>query len=161
LRAGKEAVDGGTPAQTNHLRLLQGNPGKRALNSNEPRPPAQAPEIPPHLNEEARAEWNRMSVVLLRVGLLSTIDRAAFSAYCGAWSRWVEAEDALKKSGTVVKAPSGYPIISPYLVISNRAMEQMRAFISEFGLSPSARSRISVNIHEAEDSFEQWIQKGS
>jgi P27 family predicted phage terminase small subunit len=144
-----------------HLRLLQGNPGKRPINSNEPKPPAQAPEIPAHLNEEARAEWNRMSEILLRLGLLTTIDRAAFAAYCVAWARWVEAEDALKKSGTVVKAPSGYPMISPYLVISNRAVEQMRAFIVEFGLSPASRSRIFVDVHQEDDSFEAWIRKGS
>ena len=151
---------GRRPKPTN-LRILQGNAGKRAMNAHEPRPPAQAPEIPAHLNEEARAEWGRMSEILLRIGLLTSIDRAAFAAYCVAWSRWVEAEESLKKSGTVVKAPSGYPMISPYLVISNRAIEQMRAFMVEFGLTPASRSRISVNVHEEDDPFEAWIQKGS
>jgi P27 family predicted phage terminase small subunit len=144
-----------------HLKLLQGNAGKRPINPFEPKPPAEMPEIPPHLNEEAHAEWNRMSTVLARLGLLTTIDRAAFSCYCVAWSRWVEAEESLKKTGNVIKAPSGYPILNPYLVISNRAMEQMKVFLVEFGLSPASRSRIAVDVQQEDDAFEAWIQKGS
>lgn len=141
-----------------HLKLLQGNPGKRPLNPNEPRPKVEIPSVPEHLTEAAKAEWNRIAEILARLGLLSTLDRAALAAYCTVYGRWVEAEEALKKSGTVVKSPSGYPMVSPYLVVANRALEQMRAFMVEFGLSPASRSRISVNAQESEDAFENWIQ---
>lgn len=148
---------GRRPKPTN-LRLLNGNAGKRAINPNEPKPRAEIPPPPDHLSDTAKAEWMRISEVLLRLGLLTTLDRAALAAYCTTYGRWIDAEEALKKTGPVVRAPSGYPMISPYLVVANRALEQMRAFMVEFGLTPASRSRISVNVHENEDPFENWIR---
>jgi P27 family predicted phage terminase small subunit len=78
------------------------------------------------------------------MGLLCKIDRAALALFCQAWERWVEAEEALKKYGVMVKSPNNFPMQSPYLAIANKAMEQMRALLAEFGMSPSSRTRISV-----------------
>ena len=36
------------------------------------------------------------------------------------------------------------PMQSPYLAIANKAMEQMRAMLTEFGMSPSSRTRVHV-----------------
>ena len=77
------------------------------------------------------------------LGLLTRIDRAALALYCEAWGRWVEAEEALRKYGVMIKAPSGYPVQSPYLAIANRAMDQMAKLLVEFGMSPSSRSRVT------------------
>ncbi len=76
---------------------------------------------------------------------LSRIDRAALAAYCQAWGRWVEAEEALRKYGVMIKSPSGFPMQSPYLAIANKAMEQMRAMLTEFGMSPSSRTRVHAD----------------
>ena len=73
---------------------------------------------------------------------MSRIDRAALALYCGAWGRWVEAEKALRTYGAMIKSPSGFPMQSPYLAIANKAMEQMRAMLCEFGMSPSSRTRV-------------------
>jgi len=61
------------------------------------------------------------------MGLISDLDRAAFAAYCQAWGRWVEAEEALKTYGLMLKSPSGFPVQSPYLAVADRALEQMRS----------------------------------
>jgi P27 family predicted phage terminase small subunit len=140
-----------------HLRLLQGNPGKRAFNPNEPKPKAEMPSMPEHLTETAAKEWKRVSEQLLRLGLLTAVDRAAFAAYCAVYARWVEAEEALKKTGPIVRSPSGYPMISPYLTVANRALEQMRAYLIEFGLTPASRSRISTAQNERHDSVANFL----
>jgi 2-methylisocitrate lyase-like PEP mutase family enzyme len=44
---------------------------------------------------------------------LTTLDRAALAANCGAYALWAEATEAIQKYGTMVKSPSGYPIQSP------------------------------------------------
>jgi P27 family predicted phage terminase small subunit len=140
-----------------HLRLLQGNPGKRPFNPNEPKPKAEMPSIPEHLSETAAKEWVRVSEQLLRLGLLTAVDRAAFAAYCTVYARWADAEEALKKTGPVVRSPSGYPMISPYLIVANRALDQMRQYLIEFGLTPASRSRISVGMAEQHDSVEDFL----
>src|SRR5262245_33058916 len=100
-----------------HLKLLQGNPGKRPLNADEPQPAIEIPVAPDHLSEAAKGEWLSMGEKLQKLGLLTSIDRAAFAAYCVVWARWVEAEEALKKTGPVVRSPSGYPMLSPYYTV--------------------------------------------
>jgi P27 family predicted phage terminase small subunit len=63
----------------------------------EPKPPAEIPEPPDHLSETAVKEWRRMAELLARLHLLTFLDRAAFSAYCTVYARWVQAEEALKQ----------------------------------------------------------------
>jgi P27 family predicted phage terminase small subunit len=128
------------------LKLLKGNPGKRPLNEREPRPSPGAPEAPAHLDEEASREWDRVVGTLDQLGLVTTLDRAALAGYCQAWSRWVDAEMKLREYGAVLKSPiKGVPLMSPYLTIANRALEQMRQFLSEFGMSPASRTRIRTD----------------
>ena len=107
-------------------------------------PPTKLPICPPHLQGEARKEWRRTGRRLLACGLLTEIDGAALALYCQAWARWVDAEAALVRYGTVIRAKSGFPVQSPYLAIANKAMEQMTKLLVEFGMSPSARTRVAV-----------------
>ncbi len=102
--------------------------------------PADPPECPPVLDEEARAEWQRM-VAAFSPGILAAVDRAALACYCQAWSRWVRAEGELKK-GEVVRGGQGNAILNPWLSVSRQAMQQMRSFLSEFGLTPVSRHRL-------------------
>lgn len=125
-----------------HLKLIMGNPGKRPINTREPKPKIGIPALPDHLSAAAKVEWRRISKQLAEIGLLSEIDRAALAAYCQSWGRWVDAEHELAKHGTLVKSPNGYPMPSPYLSIANKAMRQMHSLLAEFGMTPSARTRL-------------------
>ncbi|TWU03061.1 Phage terminase, small subunit [Symmachiella macrocystis] len=125
------------------LKTLEGNPGKRPLNAREPHAKPEVPDCPEHLDDIARAEWFRTAKVLIDMGLLTLADRSALAAYCVAYSRWVHAEEQVKKYGTIVKSPAkGFPMKSPYLTVADQAMEAMRKLMVEFGLTPSSRSRI-------------------
>ena len=132
------------------LKVIQGNPGRRPINKDELAVPVHAPDCPDHLHDEARAEWDRMIPRLLRFRLVSELDTAALALYCQAFGRWQCAEKAIAKEaeesggdGLIIKAPSGYPIQNPYLSIANRAMEDCHKYIQAFGLSPSARTRVT------------------
>ncbi len=39
------------------IKMLEGNPGKRALNHAEPRPKVVMPRAPEHLSDEEKAKW--------------------------------------------------------------------------------------------------------
>src|ERR1700712_4379922 len=142
------------------IKFLTGNPGKRALNRNEPRPEATLPDCPPELGPSAQREWTRLVGELSKLSLITNLDRAALASYCGAYALRAEATEAIHKFGTMVKSPSGYPMQSPYIAIANRQAEIMMRIASEFGFTPASRSRISVpskaltlfNFTEPEDS---------
>lgn len=126
------------------LKELEGFPGKRKPNANEPKPRPGTPPCPQSLSPKARQEWKRITAELRALNLLTQLDRAALAIYCNAWARWVEAEEQVAKLGAVVKSPSGFPIQNPYLAIANAAGEHMRKIMTEFGLTPASRTRIST-----------------
>jgi P27 family predicted phage terminase small subunit len=129
-----------TPA---HLKLLQGNPGKRGGSPSEPSQ-RHAPTCPSHLCPPAKAEWKRLATQLTVLRILTELDRAALAAYCQAYGRWVEAERKLQETPMLLKLPSGYVQQNPWLTIANKQLELMHKYLTEFGLSPVARSRVSL-----------------
>ena len=147
------ASGGGRKPTPTRLKLLNGNPGRRPLNRNEPQPQARLPRAPEHLSEVARKEWKRAGRFLLQLGLISDIDLAAFAAYCTAYGRWVDAEQALQTYGVMLKSPNGFPVQSPYLAVANRALEQMRSLLSEFGMSPASRVKVHVESRQEPDKW--------
>ena len=126
------------------LKLVAGNPGKRPLNHLEPRPVVAIPTCPAHLSPTAKTEWKRLAHHLHRLGVLTGLDRSALAAYCQAYGRWVEAERRLKETPVLLKTPAGYVQPSPWLAISNKAVEQMGKFAAQIGLSPASRSRVTT-----------------
>lgn len=138
------------------LKLLDANPGKRPLPEHEAAPPPAPSMRPPtHLDKEARAEWFRMVKQLTVLGLFTSIDKAALALYCVAWSRWSYAEEQLQKFGLVI-APNGYPTQSPWLAVSNKAMEHISKALAEFGMSPSSRSRVTALPLEPAGEGDKW-----
>lgn len=154
---GAKGRSGRRPAPTK-LKLVRGNPGKRPLNDKEPEPDGKLLPPPDHLSDEAKREWSRAGELLTRLGMDSGFDRAALAAYCQAWGRWVEAEESLRKYGVVVKSPNGYPMQSPFLAIANKAIEQMKGFLIEFGMTPASRTRVRAERPGEPDPLEEFLR---
>lgn len=134
----------GRPPKPTALKLVTGNPGKRALNRDEPRPRAGLPTPPPVLNDDAKAEWRRVARDLHQCGLLTLVDRSALAAYCQAYGRWCEAEREIAAYGMTVTTEAGNVIQHPLVGVARRAMTDMVKFAAEFGMTPSARSRVQA-----------------
>ena len=49
----------GRKPKPTHLKLIEGNPGKRPIRTGPERPVTTMPEPPDHLNADARTEWDR------------------------------------------------------------------------------------------------------
>lgn len=144
------------------LKKLRGNPGKRPLNKKEAKPGklTRTPPVPEHIQGAARREWRRMARTLKELGLLTEIDLPALEMYCQMYGRWVDAETKVREMGMIVKTNNGNPIQNPYLAIANRAAKDMKALLVEFGMTPSARSRVNVDTGPEEvDEYEQFMNR--
>jgi P27 family predicted phage terminase small subunit len=126
------------------LKVIDGNPGKRPLNAREPRPGLKIPTCPAHLCPSAKAEWKRLARQMHTLRIITELDRSALAAYCQAYGRWVEAERKLKETPLLIKLPSGYIQQSPWLAIGNKQLELMHKYMTDLGLSPVSRSRVST-----------------
>ena len=143
------------------LKMLEGNPGGRPLNTKEPKPETKAPRCPSWLEDEAKKEWKRMAKVLEQMGLLTEMDMAAFAGYCQAYARWKEAEEFLTQHGSMVRTPNGYLQQVPQVSIAQTNMKIMLKFCEQFGLTPSARSRIVGGENgDEDDEMEKLLEGG-
>ena len=144
----------GRKPKPTQLKVITGNPGKRALNENEPTAEIKRVDSPEHLSPEASAHWNSTIDMLVDARIMTELDIDALAMYCEAYARWVDANNKIKLHGLIVKSPNGYPMPSPYLSISNKSFEQMRAILTEFGMTPSSRTKIQVNSKQETNPFD-------
>lgn len=145
------ATRGPKPTPT-HLALVRGNPGKRKLPdpAKEIRAPLDEPTPPTHLSDEAKVEWGRIVSILFQLKLMTQLDRGPLAAYCQAYGRWVQAERALAAMaekdmltrGLMIKTTGGNLIQNPLVGSANKAQADMVRYAAEFGMTPSARTRL-------------------
>jgi len=101
-----------------------------------------APEPPEFLDGRALEEWHRVVVELGPLGLLKRADRAALTAYCLAWARLVDARALIVKEGLTVEGLHG-DVRNPAVMVEEAASKEIRAWCSEFGLTPAAEAKVS------------------
>lgn len=144
-----------------HLKLVKGTARPHRMNNNELKPPLVIPEPPSHLEEREKAKFIAMAQMLARYGVMTELDAGAVARYAVVWCRWLEAETEVKKRGPVVKTTADNVIQNPFLAVANKCMYQMAQIESEFGLTPSARSRIRMEEpSETVDPFEEFLNRG-
>lgn len=147
----------GRKAKPTALKELEGNPGKRAVNHQEPKPDVAIPECPAHLKGAARTEWKRITEELLALKMISKIDRAALAICCTAWADYVKACNKLEKEGEVIISEQGGMYQNPWVAIKKRSMDQVMKFYAEFGMSPSSRTRLKVDTPTEEDEMANFL----
>jgi len=151
----------GRKPQPTKLKIIRGNPGGRKLNKNEPELPSSNPTPPNFLSAEAVVEWGRVVGYLSSSGLLTEIDRGALATYCQLYGRWEQAEMALASlaktdpinRGLVIETTNGNAIQNPLVGIANKAAADLNRYCLEFGMTPSARSRVTVDKKKSGNKF--------
>lgn len=161
-----------------NVHLLRKNPSKIPTSQlmDSLQPEIELPGCPSHLLPEAKKEYRRITPELRRYGLISKIDRAALCLYLQCWAEMVFAEKRLKAEvaretkkraeeesagrqyeggdGFMIKTVNGNLVYSHWWVIANKARIQVDRFLANFGMSPSARGRVTPSNHLQRDLFE-------
>ena len=152
------AMTSGRKPKPTALRLVEGNRGKRPINKAEAVIALAEPTPPAFLCDDAKVEWGRVCSALYAAGLMTELDRAALAAYAAAYGRWAQAERAINRmaakdelnAALMIKTTSGNAIQNPLVGIANKAKADMVRYAAEFGMTPSARSRVTATPEERE-----------
>ena len=125
------------------LHQLEGNPGKREIK--EPvKTDLKFPSCPSWVNEYGKREWNRMAKILDPIKLVDDIHRSCFAVYCHNYGLMVHYAKEIAKHGDTVENNYGYIKKSPYVEMYNQAEAAMQKAAVEFGLTPSAQTRVDA-----------------
>jgi len=133
------------------LKKLRGTFRPDRSNATEPNVESGVPEPPDWLSADALAEWRRLAPQLAAAGLLTKLDRAALASYCSAWGDLCEANRTLQQFGSTYITERGVIVLHPMLKVVERSRQALRAFASEFGLTPSARTRVDARPVPVDD----------
>ena len=126
---------GPTPTPT-PIKILSGNPSKRAINRNEPIPDRLDEAVPDELQDDAAiAEWRRTIVPAIRVGIVTAADRTIAIAHANYYAAWVTLfQRAIGRGGLDVDL----------LREAHKTMTLLVRIDSEMGLTPAGRTRVKV-----------------
>lgn len=156
----------GRKKKPTNLKVVHGTFRKDRDNPNEPKPDPvkKVPPAPSWLDEEGRKEWKRVAKELFNMGLLTPVDMTALEAYCSVYSRWKKSEEDIDKNGLTFTYVNREGVEmkrkNPSIGIADESMKLMRSFLSEFGMTPSSRSKVSCNTSDANDPLDAFINRG-
>ena len=146
-----------TPAS---LKLLNGNPGRRPVNEEPESPRIEADDPPPTwLHEDAQAFYRDVVQILSDMGIATVADRLAIIGLAQALAEVKIAHEAMNKFGRVIKDKSGGAQRNPYAVLSAQFLAFVRQFITEFGMTPCSRARLTAKAAGEEDPFDAFLKK--
>jgi P27 family predicted phage terminase small subunit len=118
------------------------------------------PGRPDWYDGDAKTAWKFVTKALDDMGLLYTCDRNALTRYCQYWARWKTGEEFLQKHGKRLPAKDNQGNVISFTPMPEcrRSLElarELSLLAGEFGLTPSARSRLEVYLTGGEpDAFE-------
>lgn len=145
----------GRKAKPTALKLIQGNPGKRPINEEEPKPAiVYKPRAPRGLTKDEQAKWRQMVRRLSAMRVLTEADLDALEIYVRNWCAMHTALADLNVRGKLVQTPSGGVMWNPSWSEYKHALQVCRSLQAEFGLTPS--SRTGVKADAGGDGRGQW-----
>lgn len=138
---------GAKPVPT-HLKLLRGNPGKRAIKNDNPKGGADLFDAPAWMNDEQRASW-AYAIAHAPKGVLKTTDRSTLAAFIVAEQAFIAATVALDDAPQTIVQPSGRIAINPLIEVQQRQASLMLRASNELGFTPAARNRVHVDDNDS------------
>src|SRR5262249_13096685 len=143
------------------IAVLNGNPGRRPLNANEPSAPVvlKVPRPPAFIDgdPDGRKEWRRTVQHLIDARVLTVLDlpalgrRAYWEMLFRQLSMKVRAENA------TIPGKQGGEYMNPDLATLSMVEGILSKFDAEFGLTPSSRSRVRAVVPAQQDMFDRFM----
>lgn len=145
----------GRPSKPTQLKLAEGDKGKgRRRLKQEPDPDYLDNLTPPSwLSAKAKEQWAIHAPALRKARLLTEVDTATFAMGMQALGNYIEAQEQINGlrndlgHTALLSKPSEdkQPQPSPWLIIQSMSVKQFALIARQFGMSPSARTAISIN----------------
>lgn len=129
-------------ATPTRLKELASNPGKRPLNTNEPKAKGKLTQ-PKTLTPMASLIWKKV-VNAMPSGLYQSVDEGILAAYCEAYSNHQAMSAQLVKDGLFSTGSMGQPVIHPALKEQSTLARTMLTLSAKLGFDPVSRIALSA-----------------
>jgi len=136
----------GRTASPTSLKIIKGNPGKRALPQNEPEPAPISADTPAPKEIEGMPDacwaWSDILPRLCNMQVMTEADIPMLVMYCEAYADEKSAVAQMGETGAVQVAASGHAQVSAWYTVRKDARALRLKILGLFGLSPSDRTKV-------------------
>ena len=142
------------------MKKLEGTYRADRAVKNEPEPEVIKipPPMPEGLNIYGQREWEKMTLELSKIGLLTTIDTSQLAAYCNEIGNYWEAEFQRRKvivrEDTDEGKEAAAMFYKNYFDMAQKHLKSAQTIAMQFGFNPVSRSKISVPQKKEDDAFD-------
>jgi P27 family predicted phage terminase small subunit len=112
------------------------------------------------MSVEAKRQWRKLAPRLHAAGLLSEVDGLGLAMLCEAVGQYVEGKEIVEREGAIAISSEGNVYQHPAVALMKSARSEMLKWAREFGMTPSSRSRISVEAKGEEPSLAELLFQG-
>jgi P27 family predicted phage terminase small subunit len=114
------------------------------------------------VSDKAHQAWGHVVAVLDDMGVLTRADVMALELLCEAYADYLGARDALKAFGSNYYETEGrngtMRRAHPAVATMQDADRRIKAWLTEFGLTPSARTRVEAVLEKDADDAERYFE---
>ena len=103
---------------------------------------------PKWLDEIAAEEYNRVVEEAGKIELLDNLDLSMLAVYADNYSRYQKSAEKIRDMGMTIETEKGGEIISPYVVIADKAATQIQKCSAKLGLATTDRLKLIVPTKE-------------
>jgi P27 family predicted phage terminase small subunit len=143
-------MSGGHNRKPTLMKVLEGTARADRTMPNEPKPEVLTipPPMPEGLNQWGQKEWEKMTLELTEIGMLTTIDSSQLAAYCNEMGNYWECE--LRRKGVCPKNESDEAIelaetfYKNYFDMAQKHLKAAKDLAVQFGFTPASRTRINL-----------------
>lgn len=143
------------------LKILEGNPGHRRLNPREPKPVPGVPAPPIELSKKSQSTYAMLATQLSALGVLTIADGPALELLADVLTEYRAARDVVQSQGSTYKCRTKnnglLTRIRPEVRIAESAMKRSLAMLTEFGLTPAARVKVTAALDKPTDDDKQMF----
>ena len=144
------------------LTLAKGNPGKKRINTREPRPKSGNIQPPKYLSGESLKCWKAITPGLIDSGVMTEADVPTLARYCTMYEQWLRYLADIRAGNDVTTGynPDGsvkYQQSSPAATMGLKLATALLRIEQEFGLTPSARTGIVAQTEDEDDPLARFI----
>lgn len=125
-----------------HLHVLNGTNRPDRQNQDEPEVGTDTIAPPSSLSDAALGIWREMVPELVRCHIMKNTDVLAMAALCEQIAVTREAIEKLHSTELLVRGSQGQPVPNPLFGIASDAFKNIYRGFTEFGMTPSSRTRI-------------------
>lgn len=130
-------------------------------NKHEPKPPPGSPEMPVWIGEDdiAKRCWDTTCKLLSAMQILTEADTHPIAAYCSDFAQWYRLRHIVS-DGNVSQMTEQGDKVKVEAVQVHKYQDRMFKFWSEYGMTPSSRSRlIAKQAEDEDDPFSELIAR--